>query len=232
LPSLERFEVSHSTTATIPRGVWLAGGEPRGGRAAIEYLKRRADAVLSAVDATPAGVTLPSTIAAELGSIAKSLSARDPGATQISRIQALLKDRSEQNVTGQSQVAVRGAGAATAGLTESILTAAMSSAEARISPNANSPRPMILPRRPVVWIAVIVWFVSSLIVLRRALKLATRWQIADRLAEHAAVTLFAVGLLWWLFLSPSVLGLLMCILVAVSRLLQGRVRAAMTRSTG
>jgi hypothetical protein len=235
LPSLERFQVSQSTVAMLPGGVWLAGGGPVRDRSiAVEYARRRADALLAVVEAAPSGAPIPSSVSADLRSTAKMLSMDGLGAAQVSRIEATLNVLATQNAAS----AVKGVASAnptdsdvTAGLTESLLAEAMRSREATILIGADSPGPVMLPRKAVLWIAAVLWFVGSLIILRRALKLATRWRVADRLADHAAVALFGIGLAWWLFLSPSVLGLLLCGMVAASRLLPRRVRDAVARTS-
>lgn len=228
-PSLERFVVSHSTTAMIPREVWFAGGEHRRESSIVGYARHRADALLERIDRAPPGIVIPASVRSSLAAVARSIERHDPDDVRLSRIEAALNGRALTGDVGTESPAVDHDYGATPGLAESLLMAAMDCPQSVMVRSASSPRPIVMPRKIAFWTAATLWFVGTLIVVRRALKLATRMQIADRLAAHAASTIFGVGLLWWAFLSPSVIGILMCGLVVVSRAVPPRIRSAVKR---
>ena len=62
-------------------------------------------------------------------------------------------------------------------------------------------------RRTVQMVIVVSCGVLLLVLLRRLDHLQRRWEAAEWVADRAFLAMFGLGLLWWLLLTPSPLGL-------------------------
>ncbi|QDT55216.1 hypothetical protein Pan44_32580 [Caulifigura coniformis] len=66
---------------------------------------------------------------------------------------------------------------------------------------------------------VSAWFIVWAFVVTKGGEWVARRQWADRLASHPGVALMSIGLLWWLFFTPSVFGALLAFAAALWELL-------------
>lgn len=74
-------------------------------------------------------------------------------------------------------------------------------------------------RRTVQMGIVISCGVALLVLLRRLDHLQRRWEAAEWVANRAFLAMFGLGLVWWLLLTPSVLGLAIVAATALVKLL-------------
>jgi len=74
-------------------------------------------------------------------------------------------------------------------------------------------------RRSVQLAIVVACGVLLLVLLRRLDHLQRRWEAAEWVAGRAFLAIFSLGLLWWLLLSPSALGLAIVTVTALVKLL-------------
>lgn len=75
------------------------------------------------------------------------------------------------------------------------------------SPQTQQTWPRLLDRRWSLVITASIASIASLLILLWVVRLFRKFEIAEKLAVRPHATMAGLGLIWWAFLSPSVLGL-------------------------
>ena len=90
--------------------------------------------------------------------------------------------------------------------------------------------PRLLDRRWAITITATLASLVSLLLLTWIVSIFRRLDVAEKLAAHPHSTMVGLGFIWWIFFSPSVLGLAIVLLGmglgARDRLLAARAQAA------
>jgi hypothetical protein len=224
LPALARFDVRHATVAVASSGPWQLSMSSSGAQPRLRELRRRrAQFLIQAASVIPSGTQFPDWLASELRFSTAHFDRDRANALSpdlVRKVNALLAQRGSKEtasvLTGPAEISTF----ITAG---EMIDAAVADHRSAILTEGNA-LPWRIHGPASRFLVAAMWLIASALLLRRLLKWATRWRLADQLAEHAATTLLVAGIIWWLCLSPSVFGLALVAFVVVYRTLPSRIR--------
>jgi hypothetical protein len=226
-PSVAGFEVLQADVAVCSRGGELSlFGGVSGGDAEVSRLQiERNQSLLRVAELGRPESPPPDWFARELRRLAA-----DPGESAPQRRAALSHLKTWKISEGETPV-VRGIDPLFDAVPDNVAGAigvvAHGDPQSRIVNLKADGRLWAAPAMTVRRIAAAVWFVVALILVRRALKLLSRWEIADRLASRPMIGLAILGLAWWLAMNASFAGFVLfviaVVLLAIARLRAGAV---------